>query len=57
MITIFHILKKQRKDKHIKQRLEGIKNLNFWMKTKISEEKNTLGGINGKLDIAGKKDQ
>lgn len=57
MIIIFHILKKQRKDKHIKQRLEDIKNLNFWMKTKKSQEKNTLGGINGKLDIAGKKDQ
>lgn len=37
MITIFYILKKLEERPHIKQKLEDIKNLNFWMRTKISE--------------------
>lgn len=37
MITIFYIFKKREERPHIKQRLEDIKNLNFWMRAKISE--------------------
>lgn len=37
MIIVFYIFKKLEERPHIKQRLEDIKNLNFWMSTKISE--------------------
>lgn len=47
VITVFHMVK----------RLGNIDNLNqtLEIKTKISEIKNTVGGINGRLDIAKEK--
>lgn len=37
MITTFYIFKKREERPHIKQRLEDTKNLNFWIRAKISE--------------------